>query len=479
MRAMAFGDPVSMVFVASATVLSLAVLLYNEWYFEGKERKAFRFLTVGCWIASLGALFAQDWLVFVIFVELVSLTLWRMIAFADPKAALIYLLAQLGAAGIMLIGVAGVSLETGSLAMGPVPPEWRWFLLFGLGIKTAFPGLHFWLPKAHGAAPTPASALLSGFAVKLGVYGIARLGTFASAPELLIIGSAMALFGVSMALMQHDAKRLLAYHTVSQLGYVVSALGVGTLLGVAGALYHSLAHALFKGLLFLSVGRLEKAYGTKDLRRFGGRAAWEMPYTFIVFIVGALAISGFPGMSGFVSKVLIKEALMEKGMYPAYWALQVASIGTVISFCKLGYYGFLSGSKEGEGRMAREGFVCFRDFSGLLGMVFLAAGTIFLGLGAGAATSFFGFSASGFFARSDLFSSLFIVFLGAGIFYLAKGFLASGFKGALTLEALLSEALQILASVRSALVKMHSGSLRFYLALAVFAALAILCYLAR
>jgi len=477
---MAFvGDPVSLFFAVSSTVLSVAVLFYNEWYFEGKERKTFHFLTVGCWIASLGALFAQDWLVFVVFVELVSLLLWKMIAFADAKAALIYLLTQFGAAGFILIGAAGASLEVGTLSVGPVPYGWRWFILLGLGIKTAFPGVHFWLPRAHSAAPTPASALLSGFAVKLGVYGIARLGTFASSPELLIIGSAMAIFGVSKALVQYDAKKLLAYSTISQLGYMVAALGIGALLGFAGALYHALAHSLFKGLLFLSVGRLEKFYGTRDLRLLGGRALWEMPYTFIMFAVGALAISGFPGMSGFVSKTMIKVALKEQGLYLVYWALQVANVGTVIYFCKLGYYGFWSGGKRGAREDKKEVLASFCDFLGILGMVLLAVGTVFLGVNPKAVIGFLKISASGFLGWAYVYPSLLVVSLGVGIFYLAKNFLASGFQGFEALDGLPRKMQYIPLAIHFVMVKMHSGRLRFYLAVAVFATLAILFYLAK
>ncbi|AER66215.1 NADH/Ubiquinone/plastoquinone (complex I) [Thermovirga lienii DSM 17291] len=476
---MAFGDPMSLFFAVSSTVLSVAVLFYNEWYFEGKERRTFNFLTVGCWVASIGALFAQDWLVFVVFVEVVSLILWRMISFTDTKAALIYLLAQLGAAGLILIGAAGASLEAGTMAVGPVPSEWRWFVLVGLGVKTAFPGVHFWLPKAHSAAPTPASALLSGFAVKLGIYGIARLGTFASSPELLIIGSVMAIFGVLKALMQHDAKRLLAYHTVSQLGYMVAALGVGTLLGLAGALYHALAHALFKGLLFLSVGRLEKFYGTKDLRLLRGSAAWDMPYTFVLFIVGALAISGFPGMSGFASKVMIKEALKEQGMYPVYWVLQAAGVGTVISFCKLGYYGFLSGGKKGAIVGRKEGLAYSRGSFGFLGMVILAAGTVFLGFDPEVTSGFLKISMPGFFGWDNVFSSLLVVSLGVGIFYLVKDFLSSGFRGSVVLDGLWKKIQHVPLAVHFVIVKMHSGRLRFYLTVVVFATLAILLYLAK
>ncbi|WP_334139644.1 complex I subunit 5 family protein [Thermovirga lienii] len=468
----------SLFFAVSSTVLSVAVLFYNEWYFEGKERRTFNFLTVGCWVASIGALFAQDWLVFVVFVEVVSLILWRMISFTDTKAALIYLLAQLGAAGLILIGAAGASLEAGTMAVGPVPSEWRWFVLVGLGVKTAFPGVHFWLPKAHSAAPTPASALLSGFAVKLGIYGIARLGTFASSPELLIIGSVMAIFGVLKALMQHDAKRLLAYSTISQLGYIVVSLGLGTLLGLVGALYHALAHALFKGLLFLSVGRLEKFYGTRDLRLLRGSAVWDMPYTFVMFAIGTLAISGFPGMSGFASKVVIKEALKEQGMFPIYWLLQIANVGTVIYFCKLGYYGFLGGDKRGSIKI-RERLSSSCSSLGFVGMGMLAAGTVFLGFKPEIVSGFFKISMPGFFGWDNVFSSLLVVSLGVGIFYLVKDFLSSGFRGSVVLDGLWKKIQHVPLAVHFVIVKMHSGRLRFYLTVVVFATLAILLYLAK
>lgn len=297
-------DSLTWTFALAATMLSAAVLLFGEWYFDARRQGSFRLLAAGCWAAFLGALFAGDWLVFVVFVELSTLALWRMIAFRDSQAATLYLLVQLAGAGLVLIGAAGTAAVTGTVAMGPAAGAWRWFMAAGFGVKSAFPLLHFWLPEAHSKAPAPASALLSGFAVKLGIYGLLRAFPEGFGP-LPAIGVFMVIFGGVMALFSTDLKRLLAYSTMSHLGFMTAAAGAGA--GGATALY-AFVHALFKGLLFLAAGVTEKSTGTRDMASLRG-VARALPGVTALLAFGAFASSGIPLSASYTPKGAILASM--------------------------------------------------------------------------------------------------------------------------------------------------------------------------
>ncbi|MEI3086373.1 MAG: proton-conducting transporter membrane subunit, partial [Oscillospiraceae bacterium] len=168
---------------------------------------------------------------------------------------------------------------------------------------------------AHGAAPSSISVLISGVFTKTGVYGIIRVCYFlfrsmqlSSIQTMLVFIGCLSMFVcVTMALNQHDFKRLLAFHSISQIGYILTSLGLCTVMGLTGGLYHAINHTLFKGLLFLTAGSVLYATGTTYLEKLGGLAR-KMPKTTILFIIGALSISGIPPFNGFYSKWLIYQA---------------------------------------------------------------------------------------------------------------------------------------------------------------------------
>jgi hydrogenase-4 component B len=193
--------------------------------------------------------------------------------------------------------------------------------LFGFGLKAGLMPLHIWLPGAHAAAPSHASALLSGVMIKTGIYGLVRLTSFfAYLPpwwgwSILLLGAVSGIFGVAFALAQHDIKRLLAYHSVENIGIIALGLGIAllgrsfelpalTLLGIAGALLHVINHGLFKSLLFLSAGSVIHATGSREIDHYGGLLK-RQPWTGIFFLGGAVAISGLPPFNGFISEWLI------------------------------------------------------------------------------------------------------------------------------------------------------------------------------
>ena len=191
----------------------------------------------------------------------------------------------------------------------------------GFGTKAGFIPLHVWLPEAHPAAPSHVSAVMSGVMIKTGIYGLLRMLTLLGPPPawwgwtLLGIGVVSGVLGVLFALAQHDLKRLLAYHSVENIGIIALGLGVGLLgisygnptmaaLGFAGGLLHVVNHAVFKSLLFLGAGSVLHATGTGEIDRLGGLLK-RMPVTGATFLVGAAAISGLPPLNGFVSEFLI------------------------------------------------------------------------------------------------------------------------------------------------------------------------------
>jgi multicomponent Na+:H+ antiporter subunit D len=195
-------------------------------------------------------------------------------------------------------------------------------------------------PRPHVAA----SVVLAGFTTKVAVYALARI-----VPEgntlVAWMGGAMVLYAVWMAILQTDVRRLLSYHIVSQVGYMVAAVGIGTAVGTAGAVAHLSTHVLYKGLLFMVAGALLYRTGTESLARLGGLGR-RMPLTFAAFLVAALAISGVPGFSGFVSKGLVLKAVETSGGDLLWWALVLGGVGTVLSFAKVGYYAFVRTGPE-------------------------------------------------------------------------------------------------------------------------------------
>ena len=201
--------------------------------------------------------------------------------------------------------------------------------LIGFGVKAGFVPLHFWLPPAHATAPSHVSALMSGVVIKMGIYGMFRVLWMVGTPPLwwgwavLALGVLSAVLGVLWALAQHDIKRLLAYHSVENIGIILIGLGAGALaaahghaalalLGYGAALLHTINHALFKSLLFFGAGAVHRETGTKDMERLGGLAA-RMPSTWLLFVTGAAAIVGLPPLNGFVSEWLVFRALFGAG----------------------------------------------------------------------------------------------------------------------------------------------------------------------
>jgi multicomponent Na+:H+ antiporter subunit D len=241
----------------------------------------------------------------------------------------------------------------------------------GFGLKAAMVPFHAWLPDAHPAAPAPISAMLSGVLIKAcGVYALVRVvfsvfgGSELLGWVLIALGGASMVVGVLLAVGQWDFKRLLAYHSISQMGYVVLALGAAAVmqargtgeavvaLAVFGGLFHLANHAVFKSLLFLCSGSVEYATGTRQLKRLGGLGR-KMPVTGACLRIAALSISGVPPLNGFWSKLIIVLALVLGGFYTLAVITVIVSFVTLLSFAKVQRY-VLGGEPTEAVAQARE-----------------------------------------------------------------------------------------------------------------------------
>jgi len=368
-------------------------------------------------LASMAlVLIADDAYLFMVAWEAMALSSYFLVTTEhhDPgirKAGFIYLLiAHIGAIAILLcFGVLhGGQGDYTFQAMRQAELTSGWatiaFLLalLGFGAKAGIVPLHVWLPEAHPAAPSPVSALLSGVMLKTAIYGLFRV-TYDLLPSIhwewgllvLVIAVVTTLFGVLFALMQHDLKRLLAYHSVENIGIILIGFGlsliyIGTghptlaVLGLIAALYHTLNHAVFKALLFLGAGSVLKGAGLRDLGRMGGLIR-VMPFTAFFFLVGALAISALPPLNGFVSEWLTFQAALlspalEHGVLRSIIPLAAAALalaGALTAMCFVKVFGvaFLGMPRSDEAIRAREAGEWEQ-----LGMGWLAAVCVVLGL---------------------------------------------------------------------------------------------------
>jgi formate hydrogenlyase subunit 3/multisubunit Na+/H+ antiporter MnhD subunit len=328
-------DPLSAFFLLPLFVLSAVTALYGGEYLHAyRERKSlgvswffFNLLVASMalvMIARNGVLFLAAW-------EVMALTSFFLVTFEDEhesvrEAGWIYLVATHCGTAFLLVLFLLLGREHGSLDFDQFTASAGADVLFllaviGFGAKAGFMPFHVWLPEAHPAAPTHVSALMSGVMIKTGIYGLVRILTFLGPPPLWWgwlfcgIGLSSGILGVLYALAQHDLKRLLAYHSVENIGIIALGLGVGLIglssgsatlavLGFAGGLLHVLNHALFKGLLFLGAGAVMHGAGTREIDHLGGLLK-RMPWTGMSFLIGAVAISGLPPLNGFVSELLI------------------------------------------------------------------------------------------------------------------------------------------------------------------------------
>jgi multicomponent Na+:H+ antiporter subunit D len=323
---------------------------------DGRYYALFMILVTG----MNGVLVTGDLFNLFVFMEIALLAALALVAFGgraqEFEASFKYAVMASVSASLVLVGIAVVYSSASSLTLATLarslaeksPSIVLWtggLFLAGFGLKAAVMPFHAWLPDAHSSAPAPISAMLSGVLIKtLGIYALVRIiYNVMGAPPIflqafLVLGAVSIILGVLLAVGQWDIKRLLAYHSISQVGYILLGLGLGTGLGVAGAVFHMVNHAVFKSLLFYNAGALETALGTRDLRRMGN-VSRLLPVTSGSSMVASLSISGIPPFNGFFSKLVIIIGAVQAGQPIFAFLAVVGSLLTLASFTKVQRYG--------------------------------------------------------------------------------------------------------------------------------------------
>ncbi|MEM2926179.1 MAG: NADH-quinone oxidoreductase subunit M [Candidatus Bathyarchaeia archaeon] len=332
-------DRLGILMAILAIFIGLMACIFSMEYMKKDASLTEYYTALALMVAGMmGVAFSADLLTFFIFWELMCLTSYALVAFRKEtweavEAGFKYLLMSGAGSALLLMGFSLLYAIAGSLNLGALAIAIRqaslidkpWLLvifallLVGFGIKAAIAPFHTWLPDAHPAAPSPISALLSGVMIKMGVYGLMRLSILLFLPIVstwqgwLMVLSIITMFiGNLSALLQSDIKRLLAFSSIAQIGYILFGLALGTLEGITGSLFHIVNHALMKGLLFLSAGAFFHSTGTRDLKLLEG-VGRRMPITGMTFALGALAIAGLPSLNGFMSELYLINAGIQAG----------------------------------------------------------------------------------------------------------------------------------------------------------------------
>ena len=324
-------DALSMVFAYIMTLMCVIGSIYGLHVEEAAQHSVAWTYVAG----SLGVIFCGDYLTLFLFWELMAFSSVFLVWFRRRKESLgsgyRYLLVHTAGGLLLLAGLVLRYRATGDLSFGPIgvadPQLYTYLIMAGFILNAAVPPLHAWLPDAYGEATVTGAVFMCAFTTKTAVYVLAR--SFAGMEILVPLGVCMALYGVVYAVLENDARRLLAYHIISQVGYMVAAVGIGTPLAINGACAHAFAHILYKGLLFMGCGSVLHMTGVSKFTQLGGLYK-KMPKTFVFTLVGGLSISAFPLFSGFVSKAMIVAAGFETHNYWAGFLLTLASAGTFL-----------------------------------------------------------------------------------------------------------------------------------------------------
>jgi formate hydrogenlyase subunit 3/multisubunit Na+/H+ antiporter MnhD subunit len=364
-------DGISAFFILVMNFGMVMGILYSRGYLEpyARTKSAAQlalhyFSYTWLYLSMLGVVVFRDGLPFLVAWELMAVSSFMLILFEAEKretlkTAVNYLVQM--HIGLVLLIIAFLIAERDSGQFGfdglymyfsrhPNAP--LFFLFFaGFAFKAGFIPFHTWLPEAHPAAPSHVSGVMSGVMIKMGIYGIVRVLTDVQSDLILIgwlilgISAISGLLGVLMAIVQHDLKKLLAYHSIENIGIIGMGLGLGTiglglhnpviaLLGFSGGLLHVLNHSLFKALLFYCVGSVYKSYHTRNIEQLGG-VIHKMPVTAGLFLTGALAICGLPPLNGFISEFLIYFGLFN-GLEAGSVYMSISLLLAIISLVLIG-----------------------------------------------------------------------------------------------------------------------------------------------
>ena len=369
-------DGLSLMMLMIVNIVGLLAGLFSIPYIDKYTGENYYYSLFSLMVAGMnGVVMTGDLFNLFVFLEVAVIASYSLVAFGSSKeeleASFKYQVLGGIASLLILFSLAVTYWYTGTLNIADVAVVLQsdpgsstalfiqLFMVAGFGLKAAMIPFHAWLPDAHSSAPSPVSAMLSGVLIKaVGVYAILRLFfsmftiTIEIAWIVAVIGALSMVVGVFLAIGQWDMKRLLAYHSISQMGYVITASGIAMIviarggdpkvaaLALAGGIFHMFNHAMFKGLLFLNAGALEYATGTRNLKELGGLSDL-MPVTSLTNLGASLSISGIPPFNGFFSKLIIIIAAVQGRLYLLALLAVIVSIITLASFMKVQRYAFL------------------------------------------------------------------------------------------------------------------------------------------
>ena len=364
-------DRLSAFFIAVVNFTVLTGFLYARGYlrpyYSTKNSLRFSihyFAYLWLYLSMIMVVVIRDGLPFLIVWEIMALSSFLLVIFDAEdtsilKTGISYLIQMHVGMFFILIAFLIAGRETGQMSFDALNTYFSrnssllLFILFftGFGIKAGFIPLHTWLPQAHPAAPSHVSGVMSGVMIKMGIYGILRV-LMSVQDNLLLIGIIIlavslvsGILGVMMAIVQHDLKRLLAYHSIENIGIIGIGIGLGTiglatdntilsLLGFSGGLLHVLNHSLFKSLLFFNAGSVYQVTHTRNIEHLGGLMK-KMPYTASLFLIGSLAICGLPPFNGFISEYLIYTGMF-KSLSAANLNQSILILGSVVGLTLIG-----------------------------------------------------------------------------------------------------------------------------------------------
>lgn len=353
--------------------VTLMIVWYSIYCIDkdiNETRVSLYYLLLNMLVGSLmGVVFSNDMFNSYVFIEVGTLAACGIIVVKDKKenilATLKYLIMSSLGSGLVLMGIAYLYSITGHLNMGYIHQELltvyteypRAILItlglftVGLGVKSAIFPLHSWLPDAHSSAPTPSSAILSSLVLKayaillvkvlFRVFGFEMVSLFPVLKIILVLGSMGMIAGSILAILQKEIKKVIAYSTVAQMGYIFMGIGLGTELGVTIAIFHMIGHAVTKSALFLTVGTMIEQTGQNKVQDFKGIGR-EMPVTLGLFTIGAMSMVGIPLLPGFISKWNFALASIDKGDIYLIAIILISSLLNVIYYSPIvinGYFG--------------------------------------------------------------------------------------------------------------------------------------------
>ena len=362
-------DGLTSFMLVTVNLVGFAIAVYATDYMERYTSKGMFYTLLLLMVAGMnGVIVAGDLFNLFVFLEIAGVASYALVAFGTERHELeaAFKYAVMGTVGslFILLGIVFLYSVTSTLNMADMnlmladQRDQNLILmvsvlfLMGFGLKAALVPFHAWLPDAHPSAPAPISAMLSGVLIKtLGVYALCRIfyNVIGFTPTLssilMFLGTLSMVIGALLAIGQPDLKRLLAYSSISQVGYVFLGIGLGTPLGILGGVFHLFNHSVFKSLLFLNSGAVEYATGTRDLQAMGG-LGHKMPVTQATNFVASMSIAGIPPFSGFWSKLLIIIAAVQAG-YLGYALLAViVSVLTLALFMRVLKYAFLGEPRQ-------------------------------------------------------------------------------------------------------------------------------------